>query len=171
MGRASGRPLSIPQSRRTPFAYTTDLARLLTRQLTKFTTLNRHQLAGQVANLDFWLAEARHCLDVLDGYQGRFERMKAAEAAYVAAHDTREFQLNDRHYGHRDITRTVSQSRRTSDAQRTQARHELCEACYRFLLRCFREGQLDESRLRQACEPLGVGVESRDLTSPAPQQP
>jgi hypothetical protein len=51
---------------------------LVTAQLAKFATLNRHQLAGQVANLDFWLAEARHWLDVIDGYRPRFERLKAA---------------------------------------------------------------------------------------------
>jgi hypothetical protein len=42
--------------------YSSDIAMLLAEQLAKFATLNRHQLAGQVANIDFWLGEVRHCL-------------------------------------------------------------------------------------------------------------
>jgi hypothetical protein len=48
-------------------AYSSDITKTLTLQIRKFVTLNRHQLAGQVANLDFWLAKVRHCLDVIDG--------------------------------------------------------------------------------------------------------
>ena len=35
-------------------AYMNDISRILADQLAKFATLNRHQLAGQAANLDFW---------------------------------------------------------------------------------------------------------------------
>jgi hypothetical protein len=57
-------------------AYSSDVTRTLTVQITKFVTLNRHQLAGHVASLDFWIAEVRHCLGVIDGYDRRFEQMK-----------------------------------------------------------------------------------------------
>lgn len=53
-------------------AYSSDITKTLTVQVTKFVTLNRHQLAGHVANLGFWVAEVRHCLDVIDGYNRRF---------------------------------------------------------------------------------------------------
>ena len=36
-------------------SFSTDVAKLVADQLSRFVTLNPHQLAGQVANLDFWL--------------------------------------------------------------------------------------------------------------------
>ena len=59
--------------------YSCDIANLLAGQLEKFVTLNRYQLAGHVPNLEFWLAEVRHCLEVVDGYGPRFECLKAAQ--------------------------------------------------------------------------------------------
>lgn len=75
--------------------YSSDVADLLARQLAKFATLNRHQLAGQVANLDFWLAEVRHGLGAIDGYGPRFERLKAAQSQHAQEHGTTEFLLDD----------------------------------------------------------------------------
>src|SRR3954471_14676429 len=66
----------------------TDMAKLVAEQLSRFVTLNPHQLAGQVANLDFWLAEVRHALAAIEGYGMRFVRMEAAQEQYVAAHGT-----------------------------------------------------------------------------------
>jgi hypothetical protein len=63
-------------------AYSSDITKTLTAQITKFVTLNRHQLAGHVANLDFWVAEDRHCLDVIDGYDRRFEQMKTGQTKH-----------------------------------------------------------------------------------------
>ena len=71
--------------------YSTEIATVLARQLAKFATLNRHQIVGHLANLDFWLDEIRHCLAVLDGYGPRFERMKAAQTQYVSEHQTVAF--------------------------------------------------------------------------------
>ncbi len=56
-------------------SFSTDLAELVTRQLSRLVTLNQHQLAGQVANLGFWLAQVQHALAVIDGYGVRFLRM------------------------------------------------------------------------------------------------
>jgi hypothetical protein len=76
-------------------AYSSDITKTLTIQITKFVTLNRHQFAGHVANLDFWVAEVRHCLDVIDGYDRRFEQMKTAQMKHISDHGTVEFRLND----------------------------------------------------------------------------
>ena len=35
-------------------SYMTEIGEVLGKQLMKFVTLNRHQLAGQAANLAFW---------------------------------------------------------------------------------------------------------------------
>jgi hypothetical protein len=75
--------------------YSMDVVKPLNDQLAKFVTLNRHQLAGQVANLDFWLGEVLHGLAVIDGYGRRFDRLRAAQQQYVSEHGTREFLKDD----------------------------------------------------------------------------
>ena len=49
-------------------SFSTDMAKLVADQLSRFVTLRPHQLAGQAANLDFWLAQVRHALGGIDGY-------------------------------------------------------------------------------------------------------
>jgi len=46
-----------------------------------------HQLAGHAANADFWVNETIHCLAVIDGYQKRFERLRAGQAEYEKNHN------------------------------------------------------------------------------------
>jgi hypothetical protein len=140
-------------------AYSTDLADLLAALLAKFVTLNRHQLAGQAANLDFWLDEAAHCLAVLDGYNARFERLRSAQMKHVAEHHTIEFDLRDPCC----TQERAAAPTRIPDAQLKQARRSLREAAYRFLVRCFRERVIGEAMLRQACDRLGLGIDPTDL--------
>jgi hypothetical protein len=143
-------------------SFSIEMVGILTDQLGRFVTLNRHQLVGHVANLDFWVAEVRHCLDVLDGYAARFERMKAAQEEYVSQHGTVEYDFFDPCCTQGRAAPPV----RTPAAERKKARGSLCEATYRFLVRCFREGMLDEAALRRAAGTLGIGVETTDLRAP-----
>jgi hypothetical protein len=140
-------------------SYSSDIAKLLAGQLAKFVTLNRHQLAGHAANLDFWLAEIRHCLEVIDGYSPRFERLREAQQRYVSAHNTTEFNLDDPCCTQRPAARP----KRLPDAELREARLSLCNAAYRFLVRCCNEGFIAESELREACSGLGIGIEASDL--------
>ncbi len=140
-------------------AYSSEIAGTLAGQVARFVTLNRHQLAGLVANLDFWIAEVRHCLDVIDGYPRRFERMKAAQMNHVSEHGTVEYSLDDP-----SITRgRAAPPRRVPGGELGDSRRQLAEATYRFLVRCCREGFIDEDRLRRTCDGLGLGVEAGDL--------
>ena len=59
----------------------------LTRVLNHACQLHAHRLAGYAANMDFWMAEVRHCLDLVAGYGPRFDKLKKA---------TKEF--GERHY-------------------------------------------------------------------------
>jgi hypothetical protein len=140
-------------------SYSVEIADILTDQLRRFVTLNRHQLVGHVANLDFWVAEVRHCLDVLDGYPARFERMKAAQEEYVSQHGTVEYDLNDPccTWGR------AAAPARTPAEERKKARGSLCDATYGFLVRCFRERMIDEAELRRECGTFGIGIEATDL--------
>jgi hypothetical protein len=139
-------------------SFSTDMAKLVTDQLTRFVTLNRHQLAGQVANLDFWLGEVRHCLEVIDGYNKRFERLRTAQIRYVEVHQTTEWPLGDTEFPEK-----ASPPGRIPDAELREARRALREAAYRFLVRCFNEGFIDEPALRRDCDSLGLGIEASDL--------
>jgi hypothetical protein len=135
------------------------MAKLVADQLSRLATLNRHQLAGQVANLDFWLAQVQHGLEVVDGYRQRFRRLKAAHEKHVMEHRTTEFFLSDP-----CCTQGKPVSpRRVSDKELKDARRALCEATRRFLLRCWNDGFVEEAVLRQACAGLGIAVDATDF--------
>jgi hypothetical protein len=142
-------------------AYSTDIAKILSDQLNKFTTLNRHQLAGQTANLDFWLGEVRHCLDVIDGYARRFDRLKNAQGKHVSEHHTTEFDFDEPC----DIRDRPAPPKRVPHSELQESRRSLCDATYRLLMRCFKEGLIDEAGLRHACDRLGIGVDATELRS------
>ncbi|WP_422931988.1 hypothetical protein [Singulisphaera sp. PoT] len=140
-------------------AYSSDISKILADQIAKFVTLNRHQLVGHLANLDFWAEEIRHCLQVIDGYGRRFERMKSAQMKFAADHGTTEFLLVDP-----CCTETKAEPpRRVPSQELGEARRQLCDAFYSFLLRCFHERLIDEPALRRACGSLDIGVETSDL--------
>src|SRR5262245_37196166 len=120
-------------------SFSTDLAKLVTDQVSRFVTLNGHQLAGHVANLDFRTAEVRHCLQVLDGYGKRFRSMRAAQQKHVAEHHTVEFALDDPCC----TQGKPAPPRMVPDGELKDARLALSEAARRFLARCHREGLID----------------------------
>lgn len=109
-------------------AYSTDIAKLLNDQLVKFTTLNRHQLAGHVANLEFWILEVRHCLNVLDGYPKRFDQLKYAQMRYASEHKTIEYEFDEP-----DVFReSPLPPKRVPQGEIREARRSLCDATRRF---------------------------------------
>ncbi len=103
-------------------AFSSDLAKLVSGTLSRFVqALNRHQLAGQVANLDFWITQIRNALDVIDRYGERFVRMNAAQDQYVNTHDTKEFNLKSEF----SELSTAKLPRRVPDRELQAARKEL----------------------------------------------
>lgn len=134
-------------------SYSTDIADLVAKQLSRFTTLNRHQLAGQVANLDFWLDEIMHALTVVDGYGVRFTRMHAAQERHVSAHGTTEFDLS----ADWDTEGRASPPHRVPGQELEKARRNLTQSASRFLERCRAEGLLSDGQFSLAKESLGKG--------------
>jgi hypothetical protein len=139
-------------------AYSQNVALRLADQLNRFVTLNRHQLAGQVANLEFWLAEVRHAIGVIDGYEARFRRLRAAQQTYVDEHQTEEFWKDEP-----TLRVRADPPRRVPHAGLQEARRSLTEATYRFLIRCHRDRLISEDQLRAVCRGLDIGVEVTDL--------
>jgi len=126
--------------------FSTEMAKLVADQLLRFATLNRHQLAGQVENLDFWLAEVRHALAVIDGHGVRFVRLHAAQDRFVESNGITASESTPAGI----IKRTPLAVRRIWDRELRQARRALVEAAAHFLGRCRDEGLVADSTLASA---------------------
>ncbi len=131
-------------------SYSVDIADLVAKQLMRFVTLNRHQLAGQAANLGFWLDEVQHALAVIGGYGVRFTRMYAAQEQYVNVHGTTEFDLD----ADWNTERRASPPRRLPGQELEKARRNLIKAALNFLERCRSEGFLSADRFSAAIKSL-----------------
>lgn len=136
-------------------SYSEHVAKVIADQLERFVTLNRHQLAGHVANLDFWLAEARHALDVIDNYQARFKSLKAAEMEFVARHDVK---IDTEFHSVRP-----SPPYRVADAARDEARKSVTNGLYRFLLRLYRERLIAEAQWHSILSSFDIGIDPADV--------
>jgi hypothetical protein len=145
-------------------SYSTVIADTLAATLVRSAELNAHQLAGHVANLEFWLSEVRHCIDVISGYGERFEAMSAAQKAYVAERNTLEYHY--RCQGYCEICaegRTPTPPRRVPHGALRASLQGLRDAAYQLLVRCYHTGFIDETRLREGADSIGTGVDVRDL--------
>jgi hypothetical protein len=133
-------------------SFSTDLAALVANQLSRFVTLNPHQLAGQVGNLDFWLDQVRHALAAIDGYGVRFIRMEGAQERYVTTHGTTESSLDHDH----PVERKAPPPHRIPDRDLQKARRALTDAAIHFLERCQAEGLISEPDVDTAFDRLGL---------------
>jgi hypothetical protein len=144
--------------------YTLEHASLLARQLAALATRDAHQLAGQVANLEFWLGEARHVLATIDGYPARFRRLRDGQQAWVARHETRDRRPCPYCGGKPcELAGTPPPPTRTSSDDLEAARRAVRQGCYRLLLRLHSLALLDEPALEAACDSVGVTLEREDL--------
>ncbi len=139
-------------------SFSENMAKVVADQLARFVTLNRHQLAGHVANLRFWIAQARHALEVIDGYQERFRLLKAGQADCVAAHQTMVYSPVDP-----DIAGPPDPPRRVPSASLRHARRSVVEATYKLLLRLYRDGLISESQVRSLCGDLEISIDPADM--------
>ncbi len=149
--------------------YTVDRAVLLAEQLRRFHHGRAHHLAGQFANLNFWMREVESALASLDGHTGRFERLRDAQSAWVDAHKTQvpvhgfcgicggKCEFDD------GKTQTPRPPKRLATSEKTEARRALVDATYHLLTRFFRMGLLSESELRSNCELVGTSIDPADL--------
>jgi hypothetical protein len=133
-------------------SFSTDMTGPVADQLSRFVTLNRHQLAGQAANLDFWLAQVRHTLAVIGGYGARFAGMRGAQEQHAATRGTTEFAPGAGF----PTEQKAWPPRRLPDHELRRARRGLTEATTRFSDCCRREGLISESQFPEACGGLGL---------------
>jgi hypothetical protein len=151
--------VAIPVGYDGHMAYAIDISAILAKTLQRFSTLNPHQLAGHVANLDFWLAEVQHATRLIDQYRIRFEAMKSAQMDEANKRGTEEWSL-----AYDDvISSRAAPPKRVPDTELHAARRELIDSAYRFLLRCHKSGMLDEAAFRAAVQSAGTSVDPADL--------
>ena len=142
-------------------SYATDIADKLTETLTRFVTLNPHQLAGHAANLDFWLAEVRHAQEVIDGYNDRFEQMKDAQRRYASEKQTIHFATEDRDW--HGPPETPGLPKGVPHSKLKESRTALVNAAYGLLLRCYKATFITEDQFRSFAASLGTSVDYQDL--------
>src|SRR4026207_761116 len=82
--------------------YTVEIADAVAGTVGRFESLNAYQLAGHVANLDFWQSQVRHALAAIDGYDTRQHVREGAQKKYIGEHDTRRFDAKDAEF-HREF--------------------------------------------------------------------
>jgi len=72
-------------------SYSIERANLIADQLERLATQNTHQLAGQVANLDFWISETVAAISIIDNYRvlAESEREKCKKGPLALASERR----------------------------------------------------------------------------------
>ena len=125
-------------------SYISEISSALISVLSRASGSSPEKFAGYAVNRDFWVAEASHCLQVIDGYESRFQMMKAASEA-------RRPEKVDW------TTEPISQPS-VRDTDLVTFRRQICEAITRFLKRCRKEFPDERDSIYRDAKHLGVSV-------------
>jgi hypothetical protein len=126
--------------------YVEDITEPLISTLTYTGGLPARQLAGHAANLEFWVGEVKHAFDVIDGYGERFKKLQDGERI-AAERLGPEF-----HPFHpRKLVRPGM-----SDHELKELRRRLTDSVVHVLNRCYKEGLISETELKEYGERLDL---------------
>ena len=100
----------------------------------------KDRLAGYVANFDFWVDEAAHCLQLIKDYDERFRRFQEAQERVAAG----GWPNWDERSGFVPPPQEVKRSSSWND--RKEARRKVVSAMAKFLNRCTKDGLIDETK-------------------------
>ncbi|MGC4118803.1 MAG: hypothetical protein QM765_30425 [Myxococcales bacterium] len=144
-------------------SYATDKAKLIAQQLERLATQNAYQLAGQLPNLEFWMQEAEQALAVVDGYGGRFRKLRDAQLAWVRAHGTVVDPYCPMCGGSCEFGPFPPEPpKRIPSEQMDDARGAVKRGAMRYLLRLHRGRFLGEPELKGYAERLALPLEPED---------
>ena len=141
-------------------SYTIECADAVIRTVGKFRTLNNYQLAGHIANAEFWVCEVRHAMQVIASYSRRDSDRKKAERVYINTHDTKRFSALEKdrfnEFEDEEFLLPAEPDNFGIEASELRAkRQEVADALYHFLKRCHKESLLtgrDAKRYLKDCE-------------------
>jgi hypothetical protein len=145
-------------------SYSIAKAKLIADQLARLATQHPHQLAGELSNLDFWMAEAAAAVAVINEYPTRFRRLRDSQVAWVRARD-----LNIPLYcpicrGRCELeAHAPAAPRRIPSEELAIARNHVKLSASRLLIRLHRGGLINETDLRRHAESLQIRIEPEDL--------
>ena len=147
--------------------YTLEKAVLVTKQLKKFTSSNDYMVAGQFANIDFWIHEVASAVKALDEHNIRFNKMNQAQKDWIEENDTRVpdychicngiCELSTEHYVKPELPK------RRFNNDKKEIRKELVNAGYYFLIRCFKMKILNKEQINVFCNKIGTSIDPYDL--------
>jgi hypothetical protein len=144
--------------------YTIEKANLISEQLGRLTTGHAHHVAGQFANIDFWLHEVQESIKAIDQYNKRFNSMRDEQKKWVDAHGTAVYDYCPICDGKCEFADgTPPPPVRTSNNELSVARKKLIDSTYFFLLRCYRMGLLNKVTLEAKCNEIGTSIDPSDL--------
>lgn len=147
--------------------YTIERANLITRQLKKFTDSYAFMVAGQFANIDFWIAEVVSAKKALDGHKVRFDKMYEAQRDWI---EEKRVRVPDychicngicelSHDGYVKPALPMNKAR----AEKKESRKELIDSAYYFLVRCHNIGLITGEEIKGFCDEIGTGIDPYDL--------
>ncbi len=147
--------------------YTIEKAILVTKQLQKFTDSNDYMVAGQFANIDFWISEVVSAIKTFDEHNMRFHKMYEAQKNWIKENNTTVpdychicngiCELSIEHYIKPELPK------RRFKNEKKEARKELVDASYYFLIRCFKTGLLNKEEIDCLCDKIGTSIDPYDL--------
>jgi len=148
--------------------YTVKRANLIAEQLRKFKDSNSWMVVGQFANLDFWLAEVKTSLNALIEHNSRFDKMYDAQKEWIDEHG---IQVADNcpicqgvcELGNGSIKPKLPNRSPETKSDKKEARQELLNSTYYFLVHCYKLKLINEEELRNKCADIGTSIDINDL--------
>ncbi len=144
--------------------YTIEKANLISEQLKKFTTGYTHHVAGHYSNIDFWINEAIEALNTIDNHKKRFDRMYNAQKNWTEEHGTVVHDYCPICGGKCEFSDgKPALPKFKYKTELADARKNLIDSVYYFLIRCFRVELLTYDELNKRCNSIGTSIEPNDL--------
>lgn len=108
--------------------------------LTRAAGRTKDRLAGYVANFDFWVGEADHCLLLIKEYDERFRRFQEAQHRVASGAPLNWNERSGWSPPPMDVKRSASWN------ERKEARRKVVGAMAKFVNPCAKEGLIDEAK-------------------------
>lgn len=144
--------------------YTVEKANLISEQLKKFTTGYAHHVVGHYANIDFWMNEVKDALLTIDDHRNRFDTMYNAQKNWIEEHGTVVHEYCPICKGKCEFSNgkpNLPAFKYTREL--AEAKKNLQDAAYFFLVRCFRIGLLTKEILKEKCDSIQTSIDPGDL--------
>ncbi len=144
--------------------YTIEKANLISKHLRRFTSGYAHHVAGQFANIDFWLHEVQQSIKTIDEYNKRFNNIRDEQKKWVDSHGTVVCDYCPICGGKCELSNgNPSPPVRVSSNELKATRKELVDSTYFFLLRCYRMRLLNKNILEKKCKEIGTSIDPSEL--------